>query len=95
MGLSSLHTRYCYYGMRQRRWRSVPCLSSSCHSGSWGVDDPDKATGSDAEIDRAFETTYNILKIRIQALLALPLAELKGDPIQLQVELDHIGTLTI
>ena len=61
----------------------------------WEVDDPDKATGSDAEIDRAFETTYKILKIRIQALLALPLAELKGDPIQLQVELDHIGILTI
>lgn len=37
----------------------------------WGVDDPAKATGSEAEIEAAFEQTYQILRKRIEAFLAL------------------------
>ena len=39
----------------------------------WGVDDPALATGSDAEIDAAFDQAYRTLRTRIEALLALPL----------------------
>ena len=59
----------------------------------WRVEDPAHATGRDAEIDAAFMTAYRILRARIEAFLALPLAELKNDPGRLKAELDRIGTL--
>ncbi|MCB1823933.1 MAG: arsenate reductase ArsC [Candidatus Competibacteraceae bacterium] len=59
----------------------------------WGVDDPAHATGSDAEIDAAFLHAYRRLRARIEAFLALPLAELQNDRTHLKVELDRIGTL--
>jgi arsenate reductase len=57
----------------------------------WGVDDPAHATGTDAEIDAAFEAAYGTLRRRIEALLALPLAELARDRARLKSELDRIG----
>ena len=60
----------------------------------WGVEDPAHATGTDAEIDAAFTTAYRILSARIEAFLALPLAELQKDKARLQAELDRIGTLS-
>jgi arsenate reductase len=59
----------------------------------WGVADPAHATGTDAEIDAAFMDAYRILRTRIEAFLALPLAELAQHPAQLKAELDRIGTL--
>ena len=59
----------------------------------WGVEDPAKATGSDAEIDAAFEKAYRILRHRIETLLALPLAQLQQDPGKLKQELDRISQL--
>ena len=61
--------------------------------GHWGVEDPVRATGTEAEIDAAFTAAYRILRTRIEAFLALPLAELKGEPARLKAELDRIGTL--
>ncbi len=61
----------------------------------WGVDDPAHATGTDAEIDAAFMTAYRILRARIEAFLALPLAELAQDRTRLKAELDRIGTLRV
>lgn len=61
-----------------------------CH---WGVDDPAHAIGNDAEIDAAFMGAYRILRHRIEAFLALPLATLIDDRPRLKAELDHIGTL--
>ena len=58
----------------------------------WGVEDPAHATGTDAEIDEAFMTAYRILRARIEAFIALLLAELKNDPRRLKAELDRIGT---
>ncbi len=59
----------------------------------WGVEDPAHATGTDAEIDAAFMTAYRILRARIEAFFALPLAALKNEPARLKAELDRIGTL--
>ena len=59
----------------------------------WDVDDPARATGTDAEIDVAFEKAYRILRKRIEAFLALPLAHLQKDRTRLKTELDRIGTL--
>jgi len=60
----------------------------------WGVEDPAKATGSEDEINAAFEQTYRILRTRIEALLALPLVNLRQNPVALKAELERIGTLT-
>lgn len=59
----------------------------------WGVDDPAHATGTDEQVDQAFVRAYRILRARIEALLALPLAELSKEPARLKVELDRIGTI--
>jgi arsenate reductase len=59
----------------------------------WSVEDPAHATGTDVEIDAAFDTAYRILRARIEAFLALPLAALKNDPARLKNELDRIGTI--
>ncbi len=59
----------------------------------WGVDDPAHATGTDDEIDAAFERAYRTLRRRIEAFFALPLAELKNDPDRLKAELDRIGQI--
>ena len=59
----------------------------------WGVDDPAHASGTDAEIDAAFDKAYRILRTRIEAFLALPLDELKRDRARLKAELDRTGAL--
>lgn len=59
----------------------------------WGVEDPAHATGTDEEIDAAFVKAYRILRARIEAFLALPLAELQDDKSKLKAELDRIGNI--
>jgi arsenate reductase len=60
----------------------------------WGVEDPSHVTGTEEEIDAAFERAYTILRARIEAFLALPLAGLSGDRAAFKAELDRIGELT-
>ncbi|MCP9473392.1 MAG: arsenate reductase ArsC [Nitrospira sp.] len=57
----------------------------------WGVEDPAKATGTDAEIDATFERVYRTLRRRIEALLKLPLDRLWDDRAKLKAELDALG----
>jgi len=59
----------------------------------WGVDDPSHVTGTEAEIDAAFERAYAILRARIEAFLALPPATLAADRAVLQAALDAIGRI--
>ena len=59
----------------------------------WGLADPAKATGSDAEIEAAFELAYYVLRKRIEAFLALPVSELITDKSALAKELARIGAL--
>ena len=61
----------------------------------WGVEDPAHATGTDEEIDAAFMTAYRILRARIKAFFALPLAELQQNPSQLKAEMDRIASLLV
>lgn len=60
----------------------------------WGVDDPAKATGTEAQIEAAFDTAYRTLRARIEAFLALPLMELVARPGALAGALERIGTVT-
>jgi arsenate reductase len=55
----------------------------------WGMKDPVKVTGTDAEKALAFKDTYGALRRRLAAFVALPLDAL--DRISLQRRLDAIG----
>ena len=55
----------------------------------WGLPDPVKAEGAEAERALAFRQAYGALERRIRAFVALPLASL--DRISLQTRLDAIG----
>ncbi|WP_018231954.1 arsenate reductase ArsC [Thioalkalivibrio thiocyanodenitrificans] len=70
---------------------SCPAYLGSAIRAHWGVEDPARATGSEAEIEAAFEQAYRILRRCIEALLALSLDELERDPQRLLSELDRIG----
>lgn len=59
-------------------------------TGHWGLPDPVKAGGTDAEKALVFAQTYGALRRRIAAFVALPLASL--DRLALQTSVDAIGT---
>lgn len=58
-------------------------------SGHWGMPDPVKTQGTDAEKALAFQHAYGALKRRIDAFVALPIESL--DRIALQKAVDDIG----
>lgn len=59
----------------------------------WGVEDPGHVTGTEEEIEAAFQKAYGTLRHRIETFFSLPLEELKKDPARLKAELERIGTL--
>lgn len=59
-------------------------------SAHWGMPDPVKAEGSDAQKSLAFQQAYGALRNRILAFTALPIESL--DRISLQKAVDEIGT---
>ena len=60
----------------------------------WGVEDPAKATGTEAEINASFEQAYQILHKRIEAFLALPLNTMQTDIEDFKMALDKIGQIS-
>lgn len=68
-----------------------PAYLGSVLRSHWGVDDPAKATGTEAQIEAAFESAYRILRRGIESFFALPLGELTRDRAHLKTALDHIG----
>lgn len=61
-------------------------------TGHWGLPDPVKATGTEAEKALIFSQTYGALRRRIAAFVELPFAELNR--LSLQARVDAIGTET-
>lgn len=57
----------------------------------WGLSDPAAVSGTDEQVDAAFEQTWNLLRDRVEALLALPF-ETMTDP-ELQSALGRIGEM--
>ncbi|MFN3661618.1 helix-turn-helix domain-containing protein [Yoonia sp.] len=66
-----------------------PAWSGQPVSAHWGMPDPVKATGTDAEKSLAFQRAYGALHNRIKLFTALPLATL--DRMSLQKAVDDIG----
>ena len=58
-------------------------------SAHWGMADPVKATGTQAEINLAFQQAYGVLKNRLTGFVALPVTTLSA--ISLQREIDQIA----
>lgn len=65
-------------------WRGQPI------TGHWGLPDPVKATGTEAERALVFAQTYAALRRRIAAFVALPFDTLSR--VSLQARVDGIGT---
>ncbi|WP_170607765.1 helix-turn-helix domain-containing protein [Ruegeria arenilitoris] len=61
-------------------------------SAHWGLADPVKAQGTDAQKKLAFQQTYGLLRNRITAFVSLPFETL--DRISLQHKVDDIGRMT-
>jgi protein-tyrosine-phosphatase/DNA-binding transcriptional ArsR family regulator len=61
-------------------------------TGHWGLPDPVKASGTEAEKALIFAQTYGALRRRIAAFVELPFAELNR--LSLQARVDAIGTDT-
>lgn len=57
----------------------------------WGLPDPADVTGSDAQVDAAFEQTWHWLEMRVQGLLALPFETMGRN--DLQAKLAEIGQM--
>lgn len=60
-------------------------------SGHWGMPDPVKVEGTNAEKALAFQRAYGALKARIESFVALPIESL--DRISLQKSVDDIGRI--
>ncbi|AHM05719.1 Arsenate reductase, ArsR family transcriptional regulator [Roseibacterium elongatum DSM 19469] len=68
-----------------------PAWSGQPVSAHWGMPDPVKAEGTDAQKSLAFHQAYGALRNRIKAFTALPIAAL--DRISLQKAVDDIGQI--
>jgi arsenate reductase len=51
---------------------TCPAYLGNVMRAHWGVEDPAKAIGTEAQINASFEQAYQILRKRIEAFLALP-----------------------
>src|SRR6056297_3703618 len=69
-----------------------PAWSGQPVSAHWGMPDPVKADGTDAQKSLAFHQAYGALLNRMKAFTALPIASL--DRISLQKAVDEIGATT-
>ena len=70
---------------------TCPVFPGSPARGHWGLSDPALAEGDEAEIDRVFERTFELLEARVNALLALPFETM--DRRELEKHLAVIGAM--
>jgi arsenate reductase (thioredoxin) len=72
---------------------TCPVYLNSVVRGHWGLPDPAHVTGTEQEINAAFQATFDALKRRIEKLLALPFETLSAA--ELSTALNKIGTETV
>ena len=70
---------------------ACPVFLGSPLRAHWGLPDPADVTGTEAEVDAAFEETWRLLEMRVRAFLALDRATLGTSA--LQAVLADIGAL--
>jgi len=69
----------------------LPAFLGQAAGAYWGLADPSKAHGTTEQLDAAFDATLERIRMRIRALLSLPLERLAGD--RLREELAWVGSL--
>jgi arsenate reductase len=67
-----------------------PVYLDSAIRAHWGLPDPAHVTGTDEEIAKAFQATYDALSVRIHKMLALPLEDM--DSADMTKALNEIGS---
>lgn len=70
---------------------ACPVFMGSPLKAHWGLPDPADVTGSEADVDAAFEETWRLLEMRVRAFLALDRAA--KDARKLQTALAEIGAM--
>jgi arsenate reductase len=70
---------------------SCPLWPGKPMTAHWGIADPSRANGTDAEIALAFKDAYRMLQRRIEAFIALPVSSL--DKLTLQAKMKEIGRM--
>jgi arsenate reductase len=70
---------------------ACPVFPGSPVRAHWGLADPAAVEGSEEQVDAAFAETWRLLKLRVEALLALPFERM--NPADLQRALGAIGTM--
>ncbi len=70
---------------------ACPVFLGSPLKAHWGLPDPADVTGTQAEVDAAFEETWRLLEMRVQAFLALDRAAM--DKPALHAALAEIGAM--
>ncbi len=70
---------------------ACPVFLGSPLKAHWGLADPADVTGSEADVDAAFEEAWRLLEMRVRAFLALDFAAM--EPTALQSALAQIGAL--
>ena len=70
---------------------ACPVFLGSPLKAHWGLPDPADVTGTEAEVDTAFEETWRLLEMRVRAFLALDRAAM--DRPALQAALAAIGAM--
>ena len=88
-GADAVQMDFVFTVCNQAANEECPAWEGQPVSAHWGMPDPVKAEGSDAEKSLAFQEAYGMLRNRIAAFTALPLTSL--DRISLQRAVDEIG----
>ena len=70
---------------------ACPVFLGSPLKAHWGLPDPADVTGTEAEVDAAFEETWRLLEMRVRAFLAIDRAALGSAA--LQAALANIGAM--
>ncbi|OYW83626.1 MAG: low molecular weight phosphatase family protein, partial [Sphingobium sp. 32-64-5] len=70
---------------------SCPVFIGAPVKGHWGLPDPAETEGTEAEVDAAFEATWQALELRVRTLLATRFEDM--DPRQLADFLSVIGQM--
>lgn len=68
---------------------TCPVYLNSVIRAHWGLPDPAHVTGTEAEINKAFQATYDALSLRINKMLALPIEEMTS--VEITKALNEIG----
>jgi arsenate reductase len=89
-GPGAPHMDFVFTVCNQAANEECPAWDGQPISGHWGMPDPVKAEGTDAEKSLAFHQAYGALKRRIEAFTALPIETL--DRIALQHAVDKIAS---